>query len=462
MGRGAAPARTSWSSWTASGLFLLVATFLLCKSRIEAHVCPSYCVCSVAMDSFHHVVCERASLDSIPRQVPSKPNTTFLNMAWNHVTIIRERDLDDFKQLQGLVMDHNKLNTIDKKAFHRCPRLTLLRLAHNNLRSLDVDLFKETPHLQFLDLSFNKIILLPKQPFLKSRSLVFLNLTATDLSVVPDSAFADTPNIGHLELSNNLLAQVSVEALDVLVKRNVTVLLGSNPLRCDCELKRTWAWVQGRAPAAGAGAPPHATCDQPAELHGRPWGELRRLECGGGAGAGGAAHASYVLYAIAGLLVVITALVAAAVWALRRRWRRKGVPHGCVGGRRKHRLAPPVGEYIDVLGDPPPPKEPIYDALRDPPPKDVAKEQREDADSQRYVTDLSRNTYLAPIKLSDDGPIYVNMKGPPLPLRRPSDAAPAPAPAPAPDAAPDAARPAQNRPCSIPLLEGCDFYEVVD
>ncbi|GLH15719.1 Protein of unknown function [Gryllus bimaculatus] len=357
MGRGAAPARTSSSSWTAPGLFLLIATFLLCESRIEAHVCPSYCVCSVAMDSFHHVVCERASLDSIPRQVPSKPNTTFLNMAWNHITIIRERDLDDFKELQGLVMDHNKLNNIDKEK--PAPPIPGSELQQDN------------PPFRSSRSS-------------KSRSLVFLNLTATDLSVLPrKSAFAE-----HAQHRAPGAEQQTSGATDA-----------------------HWGGL-GAGQGAGRGAPPHATCDQPAALHGRPWRSCGGWS-GGGAGVGAAAHASRACTPSRGLLVVIAGRwVAGGGVGLAAALAAPGRAPRLRGRRRKHRLAPPVGEYIDGLGDPPPAKSPSTTALRDPPPKDVAKEQRR-TPTRSATSPTSRATRTWRRSSSaNDGPIYVNMKGP--------------------------------------------------
>lgn len=437
--------------------------------------CPSFCECKVTVEMFFMVTCARASLQDVPRDLPRRENTTVLDLQQNQLNTLRENALDGFTQLQFLYLNHSQVQKISERAFHQCIELRSVFLAGNNLKVFPPKLFESNNRLQLLDLSHNTVFLPTNKPFLISRSLLILNLTATRLSEVPVVSFTRLRQLKLLDLRFNLLKSVEVGAVDFL--RNATLMLHYNPLRCDCILRRTWRWQQDNAPPPPASPPEpeedSPTCVEPQSLKGTSLDVMMyRVSCGEGNTELLASQMSwgfwYSMIGVAALLIALVVVAVVAVVAVRRGRQKRGAAGGGPRGIwcRPKRLAPPVGEYIEVIPDNTQSKKPVedVDAIYEVmdgnmrtgkgTPQSDGNVATRDCSEERYVSELTRSTYIPPsVPPRFDEPVYVNMKGPPLPERGCSNA----------DVTPDRAHsPLPPRPCSVPLLEGCDFYEVVD
>ncbi|XP_077381950.1 toll-like receptor 21 [Festucalex cinctus] len=96
-----------------------------------------------------------AIIDGLPKNIIS------LTMLANSILYIPNNTFAGFKDLLGLRLDDNRLNTIDAFAFDGLNRLRSLNLSYNNISQLSPSLFSSLHNLTFLSLSGNRLKQLP-------------------------------------------------------------------------------------------------------------------------------------------------------------------------------------------------------------------------------------------------------------------------------------------------------------
>ncbi|KAJ9586411.1 hypothetical protein L9F63_019946 [Diploptera punctata] len=112
-----------------------------------------------------------------------------------------------------LVLDDNKLKTLEANAFDQLRELMIISLRKNLLSNLDPDVFKSLKNLIYLDLSENQLG-----------------------GSFDSNMFSNQNNLQVVYINNN-----NVQSIDVELFRRVTSLkrlfLWENPLNCNCELR---------------------------------------------------------------------------------------------------------------------------------------------------------------------------------------------------------------------------------
>ncbi|KAM4539306.1 leucine-rich repeat and immunoglobulin-like domain-containing nogo receptor-interacting protein 1 [Odontesthes bonariensis] len=79
----------------------------------------------------------------------------------------------------------------------------LLNLSHNSVKTLLHQQFHTLTHLLHLDLSDNLLVLIEVEAFLGSQSLLTLRLSRNQLKIIPVGAFAGLTNLQLLDISSN-------------------------------------------------------------------------------------------------------------------------------------------------------------------------------------------------------------------------------------------------------------------
>ncbi|OXA50186.1 Slit 1 protein [Folsomia candida] len=198
----------------------------------------------------------------IPKDALSNlPSLKIANFAKNKISSIEQKAFDNNPNLQALRVDNNAIKGMFG-LFKNIPNLLWLNISGNKLEELDYKEFP--PRIQWVDLRSNMISKLGtclEIDNLRIRNLDISHNLITEIgqSNLPDSienlimshnrihqvqpyTFFRKPNITRVDLSNNKLERLSENALrlssgaDGGVKPIAEILLGHNPLICDCTL----------------------------------------------------------------------------------------------------------------------------------------------------------------------------------------------------------------------------------
>lgn len=116
------------------------------------------------------------------------PNTVrVLDLAFNHLSVVRDQDVADLSELRNLSLAHNQIKEI-------------LWGSH------------VLAQLESLDLSYNQLSVVPRCKMLKK--LQWLSLAGNPISHIPSLAFTCFPNLAFLSLSSTLIGSNSSADID--------------------------------------------------------------------------------------------------------------------------------------------------------------------------------------------------------------------------------------------------------
>ncbi|ESO94953.1 hypothetical protein LOTGIDRAFT_77540, partial [Lottia gigantea] len=112
-------------------------------------------------------------------------NITALDLSFNQLTTIRNKDFQLLDNLVCLNLSFNPISKIEEEAFLGLKKLQMLELNNHSLDyqvfDPDVRLFQPLKKLEQLDLSRNNLIKLPKDIFKSLNQLKIINLAFNKL-----------------------------------------------------------------------------------------------------------------------------------------------------------------------------------------------------------------------------------------------------------------------------------------
>ncbi|XP_028840040.1 toll-like receptor 2 [Denticeps clupeoides] len=157
-----------------------------------------------ACDCNENLVCDCSSQDLL--HVPRVPNNVLvLNLSSNHIQVLTEGDLRDYRTIKILSIQRNKLQTISSIAF------------------------KSQLQLEALDLSFNQLSNLSHLWFEPLCSLSYLNILGNQyITLGPVSLFQSLGNLRILQLGNPFLQEVRKTDLQGLDHLSELVFVATN------------------------------------------------------------------------------------------------------------------------------------------------------------------------------------------------------------------------------------------
>ena len=162
-----------------------------------------------------------------PGVLCSLPKLSVLNLSRNEIGSISDLGLEQprgcqMAGLQTLDMSYNALNGITEKQLEAWPRLASLRLSNNFLRSVEREAFTTaSSSLKEVDVSNNQFSSLNKNLFEAVTGLQTLVLANNTLTELPDSIFdAVAASLLRLDLSGNFLTSISSRLVSRLSSLN--------------------------------------------------------------------------------------------------------------------------------------------------------------------------------------------------------------------------------------------------
>ncbi|XP_036413667.1 toll-like receptor 13 [Colossoma macropomum] len=125
-------------------------------------------------------LCNKRELCVIPHNVPDQ--TRVLDLSYNHLKSINQKDLIHLTNLIHLNVSHNWIQDVEEGAFRSMTALQELNLAHNNLRIISGGSFQNLFNLTVLRLDENQIANISASAFDPLISLVMVNLSGNHIA----------------------------------------------------------------------------------------------------------------------------------------------------------------------------------------------------------------------------------------------------------------------------------------
>ncbi|NWR27352.1 TLR21 protein, partial [Tachuris rubrigastra] len=202
----------SWQLWA---IYMLLAANLSEQQALK-QACPS---CNDAQ----LCNCSAMGLDFIPPGLTAK--ITMLDLAHNRIKHIRSRDLQQAVNLRTLLLQSNKISSIDEDSFQSLAKLELLDLSNNSLAHLSPVWFEQLVSLQHLRLQGNFYRDLGESSLFSSlRNLSSLRLGNPRFSVIRQGNFEGIEFLNRLWIDGGNLSQYEQGSLKLIKKINHMVI----------------------------------------------------------------------------------------------------------------------------------------------------------------------------------------------------------------------------------------------
>lgn len=195
-------------------------------------------------------------------------------------------NIDDFAfvavpMVTYIEMRENELTVIGMNTFRGLPNLDRMLIDKNKIHTIECDSFKDNTALNRLYLTSNKLEIITQCMFKGLHNLAILYLAKNNIHTIESRSFKDNIALTDLTFFNNELQTISQCIFDV--ENHPTGLnvftIHSNPLSCDESL----CWLlQADGDWISTYNPHLITCAQPGSLIGRTWDTLTSadLHCG--------------------------------------------------------------------------------------------------------------------------------------------------------------------------------------
>ncbi|XP_052633607.1 toll-like receptor 2 type-1 [Harpia harpyja] len=206
--------RTS-HTWQVWAIYMVLAANLS-EEQVLKQACPS-------CDATQLCNCSSMGLDFVPPGLTGK--ITVLNLAHNRIKHIRSQDLQQTVNLRALLLQSNKISSIDKDSFRSLGKLELLDLSNNSLAHLYPAWFGHLFSLQHLHLQGNSYRALGESsPFSSLRNLSSLHLGNPQFSTIRQGNFEGIEFLDKLWIDGGNLSQYEPGSLKSIKKINHMII----------------------------------------------------------------------------------------------------------------------------------------------------------------------------------------------------------------------------------------------
>lgn len=202
----------TWQVWA---IYMVLAANLS-EEQVLKQACPS-------CDATQLCNCSSMGLDFVPPGITGK--ITVLNLAHNRIKHIRSQDLQQAVNLRALLLQSNKISSIDKDSFCSLGKLELLDLSNNSLAHLYPAWFGHLFSLQHLHLQGNSYRDLGESsPFSSLRNLSSLHLGNPQFSTIRQGNFEGIEFLDKLWIDGSNLSQYEPGSLKLIKKINHMII----------------------------------------------------------------------------------------------------------------------------------------------------------------------------------------------------------------------------------------------
>nr|UHH89797.1 TLR2B [Spheniscus magellanicus] len=205
----------STHTWRVCTVYMVLAANISTEQALK-QTCPS-------CDATQLCNCSSMDLDFIPPGLTAK--ITVLNLAHNRIKHIRSQDLQQAVNLRALLLQSNKISSIDEDSFRSLGKLELLDLSDNNLAHLSPVWFGHLFSLQHLHLQGNSYRDLGESsPFSNLRNLSSLHLGNPQFSTIRQGNFEGIELLDKLWIDGGNLSQYEPGSLKWIKKINHMII----------------------------------------------------------------------------------------------------------------------------------------------------------------------------------------------------------------------------------------------
>ncbi|XP_010310076.2 toll-like receptor 2 type-2 [Balearica regulorum gibbericeps] len=202
----------TWRTWA---IYMVLAANVSAEQALK-QACPS-------CDDTQLCNCSSMGLDFIPPGLTGKITT--LNLSHNRIKHIRSQDLQQAVNLRALLLQSNKISSIDEDSFRSLGKLELLDLSNNSLAHLSPAWFGHLFLLQHLHLQGNSYRDLGESSLFSSlRNLSSLHLGNSQFSTVRQGNFEGIELLDKLWIDGGNLSQYEPGSLKSIKKINHMII----------------------------------------------------------------------------------------------------------------------------------------------------------------------------------------------------------------------------------------------
>lgn len=189
----------------------------------------------------------RSSRNLINAQFGVPDGVQIFDISDNGISELESTAFWQLRHLRQLRANSNAIQSISLDAFRGLPLLQNISLADNRLAAFDARVFEAATRLEWLDLSGNAFMSIrPDVAMLRSESLRVLLLARAEISFVSAAMLSAVPALERLDLSDNLLITLHVDAFARTVGLKELRVV-NNPFNCDANMQRALERLQRRA-----------------------------------------------------------------------------------------------------------------------------------------------------------------------------------------------------------------------
>ncbi|KFQ17551.1 Toll-like receptor 2 type-1, partial [Merops nubicus] len=202
----------TWRLWA---IYMVLAANLS-EEQVLEHACPS-------CDATQLCNCSSMGLDFVPLGLTDKLRV--LDLAHNRIKHIQSQDLQQAVNLRALLLQSNKISSIDEDAFRPLGKLEVLDLSNNSLAHLSPAWFEHLFSLQHLHLQGNSYRDLgERSPFSSLRNLSSLHLGNPWFSTIRQGNFEGIELLDTLWIEGVRLSQYEPGSLKWIKQINHMII----------------------------------------------------------------------------------------------------------------------------------------------------------------------------------------------------------------------------------------------
>ncbi|XP_008938116.1 PREDICTED: toll-like receptor 2 type-2, partial [Merops nubicus] len=202
----------TWRVWA----ICMVLAANLSEEQVLEHACPS-------CDATQLCNCSSMGLDFVPLGLTDKLRV--LDLAHNRIKHIQSQDLQQAVNLRALLLQSNKISSIDEDAFRPLGKLEVLDLSNNSLAHLSPAWFEHLFSLQHLHLQGNSYRDLgERSPFSSLRNLSSLHLGNPWFSTIRQGNFEGIELLDTLWIEGVRLSQYEPGSLKWIKQINHMII----------------------------------------------------------------------------------------------------------------------------------------------------------------------------------------------------------------------------------------------
>lgn len=147
--------------------------------------------------------CSRMSLTAVPADV--KSNTTAIDMSFNNISTLTNKDFVNLTHLEILLLDNNDISSLEPYVFYKTIKLLHLDLSNNKISVINLNLLKSLNQLRRLYLQNNAIQYIHPNLFEHNLHLVLLDISENHIQKFEPETFQNNPILSWVNVRGNPL-----------------------------------------------------------------------------------------------------------------------------------------------------------------------------------------------------------------------------------------------------------------